>query len=255
MGQNQRVGRTRSRRERDHGRYCELPKGFEGLIDCVGPTLLVSPPSLPFALVVHDWALVVDLQHVHTVLSSAPYRGGLVQSRYIVNATVDPYYCPPHVSVAIAKQLDVLGLPIDSSTACVTAVEVKNYIRAEATECEFRCTAIVTAGIGNLSSPGLTPAASYRSGTINIIALIEASLAPAALVEAVQIITEVKTRLLTGRLTSDGDPATGTSTDAVTVALLPGPVSDYCGAVTMVGRALARACAEALSTALLKTKA
>ena len=225
------------------------------MIDCVGPTLLVSPPSLPFALVVHDWALVVDLQHVHTVLSSAPYRGGLVQSRYIVNATVDPYYCPPHVSVAIAKQLDVLGLPIDSSTACVTAVEVKNYIRAEATECEFRCTAIVTAGIGNLSSPGLTPAASYRSGTINIIALIEASLAPAALVEAVQIITEVKTRLLTGRLTSDGDPATGTSTDTVTVALLPGPVSDYCGAVTMVGRALARACAEALSTALLKTKA
>ncbi len=217
--------------------------------------MLVSPPSLPFALVVHDWALVVDLQHVHTVLSSAPYRGGLVQSRYIVNSTVAPDYCPPDVSSAIAKQLGILGLPIDASTACVTAVEVKNHVRAEAIECEFRCTAIVTAGIGNLSSPGLTPAAAYRSGTINIIALIEANLPPAALVEAVQIITEVKTRLLTGRLTSDGHPATGTSTDTVTVALLPGPVSDYCGAVTMVGRALARACAQALSAALVKIDA
>lgn len=159
------------------------------------------------------------------------------------------------VSASIAQQLETLGLPIEVSTACVTAVDVKNHVRAEATEGDFRCTVIVTAGIGNLSSPGLTPAAQYQSGTINIIALIEANLPSAALVEAVQMVTEVKTRLLSGRLTSDGHPATGTSTDTVTVALLPGPMSDYCGAATVVGCALARACAEALSTALIKLDA
>jgi adenosylcobinamide amidohydrolase len=214
--------------------------------------LLVSPPSLPFTLALQGSALVVDLQHAHTVLSSAPYRGGLVYSRYIVNSTVAPDYCPPDVSIAIAKQLETLGLPIEVSTACVTAVDVKNHVQAEVTEGGFRCTAIVTAGIGNLSSPGLTLAAAHHTGTINIIVLIEANLPPAALVEAVQIVTEVKARLLNGRLTSDGYPATGTSTDTVTVAALPGPASDYCGAVTMVGRALARACSEALHAAIDK---
>lgn len=188
------------------------------------------------------------------MLSSAPYGGGLVQSRYIVNSTVTPDYFPPDVSVAIAKQLEVLGLLTDSSTACVTAVDVKNHVLAEATEGDFRCTVIVTAGIGNLSSPGLTPSAAHHSGTINIIALIEANLPSAALVEAVQIVTEVNARLLSGRMTSDGYPATGTSTDTVTVGLMPGPVSDYCGAVTQVGRALARASALALQGAIDKIK-
>lgn len=211
--------------------------------------------TLPFTLVLNDTALVLDLQHAHTVLSSAPYRGGLVQSQYIVNSTVASDYCPPDVTTAIAMQLEALVLPIQSSTACVTAVDVKNYVLAEATEGDFRCTAIVTAGIGNLSSPGLTPVAAFHSGTINIIALIEANLPPAALVDAVQIITEVKARLLAGRVTSDGYPATGTSTDTVTVAVLPGPVSDYCGAVTTVGHTLARACAVALQGAIDKIEA
>ena len=201
-----------------------------------------------------DSALILDLQKARTVLSSAPYRGGLVQSQYIVNSTVAPDYCPPDVSLAISKQLEVLGLSTESSTACVTAVDVKNYVLAEATEGDFRCTAIVTMGIGNLSSPGLTPSAAYHSGTINIIALIEAKLPSAALVEAVQILTEVKARLLIGRTTSDGYPATGTSTDTVTLALMPGPLSDYCGAVTQVGRALARASALALQGAIDKIK-
>lgn len=214
--------------------------------------MLVSPPSLPFTLALHGSALVVDLQHAHTVLSSAPYRGGLVQSQYVVNSTVASDYCPVDVSVSIAERLETLGLPTEISTACVTAVDVKNHVLAEATEGGYRCTAIVTAGIDNLSSPGLTPAATYHTGTINIIVLIEANLPPAALVEAVQIVTEVKARLLNGRLTSDGYPATGTSTDTVTVAALPGPASDYCGAVTMVGRALARACTEALYGAIDK---
>ena len=214
--------------------------------------MLTKP--LPFRLVLNDTALILDLQHAQFVLSSAPYRGGLVLSRYIVNSTVAPDYCPPDVSAAIAKQLAALGLTTQLSTACVTAVDVKNYVLVTAAEGDFRCTAIVTAGIGNLSSPGLTPAAAYHSGTINIIALVEANLPPAALVEAVQIITEVKARLLLGRITSDGYPATGTSTDTVTIVALPGLASDYCGAVTTVGRALARACAEALQIAIDKIK-
>jgi adenosylcobinamide amidohydrolase len=199
--------------------------------------------------------LIIDLQQACALISSAPFRGGLVQSRYIVNATVAADYCPKDVSAAIAQQLETFGLPTGASTACVTAVDVNNHVWAEATEGDFRCTAVVTVGIGNLSSPGLTPAAQYQSGTINIIALIEANLPPAALVEAVQMVTEVKARLLAGRTTSDGFPATGTSTDTVTLALLPGPPSEYCGAVTLIGRALARACAEALGVALDKIDA
>lgn len=208
--------------------------------------------SLPVSVSVseRDGAMVIDLLQCSTLISSAPHRGGLTTSRYVVNYTVASDFCPIDVPASISAKLSALGLPSDQSTACLTAVDVARYTRAQVCEGGICCTVLVTAGIGNLSSPGLTSVCHLVPGTINIIALMQANLPPAALVEAVQIITEVKARALAGRITRDGHPATGTSTDTVTVAMLPGPPSPYCGAVTPAGFALARATQGALLCAL-----
>ena len=215
-------------------------------------SLAVMPP--PAALTLRGDALILDLLQPRALISSAPHRGGLTQSRYVVNYTVPKDFSPADVPASIAARLLGLGLPADQAVACLTAVSVWDHTQAEACESGIRCTVFVTAGIGNLSSPGLTPVAAARPGTINIIALLEASLPPAGLVEAVQIVTEVKARALKGRVTSDGHSATGTSTDTVTVALLPGLPATYCGAVTPAGFALASATRIALEAALEVTQ-
>lgn len=197
----------------------------------------------------HPGSLVIDLKQPRRVLSSAPFGGGLVRSRYLVNSTV-PTDFHGDVETTIRAVLGRHGLAGMAVTCALTAVNVERYQHALAVEDDVHVTVYVTAGLGNLAAPGLSPLAPMSPGTINIFALVAADLPDAALVETLQIITEVKARRLAGRLTQDGHPATGTSTDTVTVALLPGPSHGYAGGVTPVGRALARACDAALMLAL-----
>ncbi len=206
--------------------------------------------NLPATLAVRDGAMVIDLQQPRTLISSAPHRGGITTSRFCVNYTVASDFCPVDVSASIVAKLVALDVPPAQCTACLTAVNVARFTQARVSFGGMCCTVLVTAGIGNLSSPGLTPVFHSVPGTINVMALVQAALPHAALVEAVQIITEVKARVLTGRFTQAGHPATGTSTDTVTVVALPGPSSLYCGAVTPVGFCIARAAQDALMQAL-----
>nr|WP_281377008.1 adenosylcobinamide amidohydrolase [Deinobacterium chartae] len=184
------------------------------------------------------------------VISSAPFGGGMSERRYLVNRSVPPTFCPPDLEVAALAELAALNLPADQTVCAFTAVDVFRFGEGVALERGVRAAAFVTAGLGNLAAPGLSALAPVRPGTINAFVLLEADLPPAALVETVQVITEVKARLLAGRSTREGFPGTGTSTDTVTVALLPGRFERYAGAVTPVGRAVARAFSTALTQAL-----
>ncbi|MBI1906367.1 MAG: adenosylcobinamide amidohydrolase [Rhodocyclales bacterium] len=208
-----------------------------------------DPREAAPTVALHPGALVIDLMQPRRVLSSAPFGGGLVMSRYLVNSTV-PGDFDGDVDTTIHAVLDRHGLAGKAVTCALTAVKVEHYRHARAVEEDVCATVYVTAGLSNLAAPGLSPLVPALPGTINVFALVAADLPDAALVETVQIITEVKARRLAGRLTPDGHPATGTSTDTVTVALLPGPSHAYAGAVTPVGRALARACDAALMLAL-----
>ena len=194
-------------------------------------------------------ALIIDLRQPRRVVSSAPFGGGLGWKRYLVNYTV-PLDFHEDVDTTVCAVLARHALDASTTTCALTAVDVRKFRYAEVREDDVCASVYLTAGLGNLAAPGLTPLAGHAPGTINVFALIAAALPDAALVETVQIITEAKARRLSGRLTRDGHPATGTSTDTVTVALLPGPAQRYAGAVTPVGRALARATDAALTQAL-----
>jgi adenosylcobinamide amidohydrolase len=194
-------------------------------------------------------ALIIDLQRARRVVSSAPFGGGLGWKRYLVNCTV-PLDFDEDVDATVCALLTRHTLDVAATTCALTAVDVQKFSYAEVREDDVCTSVYLTAGLGNLASPGLTPLAPRASGTINIFALVSAALSESALIETIQIVTEVKARRLAGRVTRDGDPATGTSTDSVTVALLSGPSQRYAGAVTPVGRALARATDAALEQAL-----
>jgi iron complex transport system ATP-binding protein len=113
--------------------------------------------------------------------------------------------------------------------------------------------AIVTAGLSNPSTPGLSPPATSQPGTINLILLVDAHLTPAALVNAVMTATEAKAQIVLahGTRTPEGYAATGTSTDAIVVACTGrGEALPYAGPVTRVGWLIGRCVRTTLTAAL-----
>ena len=127
----------------------------------------MNTSTVPATLTMRDRALVLDLLESRRVISSGPYRGGLTSSRYLVNCTVGADFAPLDVQAAIRAELQDIGVPLHDTTCCLTAVDVWNHTQAEAIEGQVRATALVTAGLGNLSSPGLS-AISFRSPSISV---------------------------------------------------------------------------------------
>jgi adenosylcobinamide hydrolase len=118
---------------------------------------------------------------------------------------------------------------------------------------EPRMLVLATAGTSNATAPGRSAAVHADAGTINITAVLDVALAPAALIAAVKVITEAKTLALleAGVRTADGGYATGTSTDAVAVGQTgTGARRQYAGPVTPTGHTLGRLVTEAVHLSL-----
>ena len=111
--------------------------------------------------------------------------------------------------------------------------------------------AIVTVGLSNRVAAGTTPVGVWAPSTINAIIVVDAAPDPAALVNTVMTVTEVKTSLLAAAdlRCADGHVASGTSTDAIVVAAtgrgprqrFGGPISDLGWVVGRASRAALRA--------------
>ncbi len=114
--------------------------------------------------------------------------------------------------------------------------------------------AVVTAGVSNATSAGLTPPVRLtQANTINLIVLVNRALSKAAMVNAVITITEAKTDTLIrlGIKTPQGEIASGTSTDTVVIAHNgEGEPLPYAGPATAAGWLMAKAVRLALPQAL-----
>lgn len=184
------------------------------------------------------------------VLSSAPVGGGYGTTREILNVHVDDQYdgLPADDLAAVAGELGADGPVVGLLTAAYT-----EFARcAVETTGELTVAAVVSVGLSNTSSAGVTPpytepdgnALSSSPGTINVLLLVDGALSPAAMVNAVITATEAKTMTLAewDVKTPDGDDASGTSTDTVVVACTGrGEVMSYAGPATPVGWLAARA--------------
>jgi iron complex transport system ATP-binding protein len=195
--------------------------------------------------------LVVHSQQPLTVLSSAVVGGGVVRVRYLLNRHVHrDYNCMDPVAdlVAFARSQGITEAFVGQMTAVSLQKARVVTLRAET----LTVAAVVTAGINNATTPGLSPPMTPGPGTINMILLIDACLTPAAMVNAVITATEVKTQVLIahGVRTPEGYAATGTSTDAMAVASTGrGTPLLYAGPVTLVGWLIGRCVRTALEEA------
>jgi iron complex transport system ATP-binding protein len=197
-------------------------------------------------------ALVLCSQQPLLVLSSAVVGGGFSRARYIVNRHVHKDYHHPEPAVDLLAFARCYGIT-EPFVGLMTAVSMRKTCTATLSAGGITVTVVVTAGLSNPATPGLSPPALLQPGTINLLLLLDAHLSPAAMVNAVITATEVKTQVLLTRevRTPEGYPATGTSTDAMVIACTGrGDELPYAGPVTLVGWLIGRSVRLALEEAL-----
>lgn len=185
-------------------------------------------------------------------LSSAIVGGGYTRTRHIINVNVDKNFVTKNPKAWLRSLANEMEIG-ESFIGLMTAVKLRKARFVFFESDGLGVGSLITAGVGNATSAGVTPPFSYRPGTINTILLLDAHLTRAAMLNAVITATEAKSAVLKERnvLTPDGDPATGTSTDTVTVACTGnGPLQSYAGAVTTIGWLIARAVRQSLEESL-----
>jgi len=197
-------------------------------------------------------AVVVTASEPLTVLSSAFVGGGFAAAHAIVNLHV-------RKNIAEAETDGLLSRFVERReirgpwVGLLTSAWTENAVVAEAAGSGMTALAVATVGLSNRITAGRTPLGAWAPSTINTAVVVDAAPEPAALVNAVMTVTEVKTSLLASvdLRCDDGSVASGTSTDAVVVAAtgrglrcrFGGPISD-------LGWVVARAAREALDAGI-----
>ena len=187
-----------------------------------------------------------------TVLSSAIVGSGFRRVRHILNAHVDKNYnsMNPKADLrSLARRCGVDG----QFVGLLTAVHLRKARLAFFEDGDLSVGALITAGVGNAASAGITQPYRPQVGTINIILLLDANLSRSAMLNAFITATEAKTAIIQSRniRTPDNDLATGTSTDTITIAATgKGKPQSYAGSVTVLGWLIGRAVRQALGESL-----
>lgn len=193
-------------------------------------------------------AVVVAADRELAVVSSAFAGGGFTRARTIVNVHVPKNAPCADAEATVGSFAQRHRLP-GPWVGMVTSAWTDAAQSAGETAAGLSVLVLATVGLSNGSAAGWSGRATPEAGTINTIVVVDGDPEPAAMVNLVMVVTEVKTALLLecGVKGADGYQATGTSTDAVVVAAtgrglrcrFGGPVSD-------VGWVAARAARRAL---------
>jgi adenosylcobinamide hydrolase len=188
-------------------------------------------------------AAVVRSDRPLLTVSSAVLGGGLGQARAVVNLHVGKN--DPCVDAAgmLARFAARRAVP-SPFVGLLTSAWTERAAVAEGEDVEYPCVAVATVGLGNPVTAGQDPVAVWAPSTINTIIVVDADPEPAALVNAVITVTEVKVLALAraGIRAPGGGPASGTSTDAVVIcATGRGRRARFGGPVSELGWTIARA--------------
>ena len=193
-------------------------------------------------------AVVIVAAQPLRVLSSAVYGGGLVSARAVVNLHVgkdDACADPAGMLAAYARRA---GVP-EPYVGLLTGAWTEAATVGEENGAGIPALAVTTVGLSNRIAAGRAPVTGWTHGTINTIVVVDADPEPAALVNAVITVTEVKALLLqeAGIRDSAGGLVSGTSTDAVVVAATGrGARRCFGGPASLLGWSIAQATHRAL---------
>ncbi len=197
-------------------------------------------------------AVVIVSAQPLRVLSSAVHGGGFADARAIVNLHVgknDACADPPAMLTDYARRA---GVP-EPFVGLLTGAWTELAALGEEDGAGIPALAVATVGLSNRIAAGRAPVTRWAPGTINTIVVVEAEPEPAALVNAVMTVTEVKALLLqeTGLRDDAGGLVSGTSTDAVVIAATGrGARHSFGGPASPLGWSVARAAGKALQAGI-----
>ena len=195
-------------------------------------------------------AVCVTADRELVVVSSAFAGGGFAGARTIVNLHVPKNFPCADADATVGAFARRRGLPAPW-VGMLTSAWTEKAESAVQAAAGIRALVVSTVGLSNASAAGLTGRADPAPGTINTVVVVDADPEPAAMVNLVMTVTEVKTAVLldAGVKASDGHAATGTGTDAIVIAASArGVRCRFGGPISELGWVVARAAREALGT-------
>lgn len=189
-------------------------------------------------------------------LSSAPVGGGWTRARHILNMHVSLDYCCDDYAADIRRMAAAAGVS-EPFVGLLTAAKLEDGALSVERAGALTVAALVTLGISTATAAGresgVLAEIGRRPGTINTIVVVDATLAPAAQVNAVITATEAKSLVLAEHdvRTREGHLASGTPTDCVVIACTErGESFAFGGPISPVGALIARAVRAATERAL-----
>lgn len=225
------------------GRWLDLQNGLRAF----------PGPGYILAVAARSWATV----------NSGIFGGGIGQKRFFLNRQVEKGYasdCPADEMASYLTSQIASYEPAAKSewAALMTAARVADACWLKVTHRDCQVNLIITAGVNNACSAGVTPYCAsapkiIEPGTINIMAFLSRSLTPGALVNAVQTVAEAKAqtlRELNITCPVTGAFASGTNTDATLIAAADSIPCEYAGPGTLIGYMLALGVRGALTQAV-----
>ena len=195
-------------------------------------------------------AVCVTAARELAVVSSAFAGGGFGRARTVANVHVPKNFPCADAAATVGAFIRRHGLP-SPWVGMLTSAWTEKAETAAARCGDLRALVVTTVGLSNASAAGLTRRAEAVPGTINTVVVVDADPEPAALVNLVMTVTEVKAAVLidAGVKSDEGHAATGTCTDAVVIAATGrGPRCRFGGPISDLGWVVARATRAALGT-------
>jgi adenosylcobinamide hydrolase len=210
-------------------------------------------------LVVEGNVLAVFCDNALKTVSSAYFNGGTKQVKAVLNVGVPEGYSDRSL------HLDPLELIEQSAAkagftkdylAMVTAAKISNFSLKTKKTADFSVSVAATAGCSHGESSGEEMDVEQLMGTINIIVFIDADPSESCMVAALITATEAKSAVLRDfdvRSHYTGDSATGSITDAVTIATNgKGKAFQLAGPASRLGKVVGACTRQAVTEALLR---
>ncbi|WP_111735119.1 adenosylcobinamide amidohydrolase [Roseovarius amoyensis] len=199
-----------------------------------------------------DFDLGCEMQ----VLSWAPHRPGLVPARRILWREVRNADLPPELDVDawLADEMQAQGAA--DSVTFLTSRNIGQFHEARVQVGGVLAKAVATVGLANAERIGhRLDRSGVEWGTINVALRLETGLTETAMLEVMSIAVEARTAAVM-EIGLDLPPgrATGTGTDCVAVAALPG-TARHAGLHTEIGEAAGRAVYDAVTQGAREWKA
>ncbi|NOJ71867.1 adenosylcobinamide amidohydrolase [Paenibacillus alvei] len=197
-----------------------------------------------------DAQVAVELPQTAPIWSSAVYHGGQWMGNRILNQMVHYQFDCTDPAEYLRLSCMESGYVPEQTVGLLTAAKVSHasVVEQEADECSLLC--ITTAGTSNAARSGMprlvfSAYESLKPGTINSILVLDGKLSNAAILNLFMTATEAKCAALSdlGIIDAEtGRVATGTTTDAIALAVLDSgryePVHNYAGTATTLGHAV-----------------